>query len=399
MKVLHVVGSMDPNSGGVSQAVRTMIKGLCTQAIASEVLCLQRYKPKGQDNFAVHFAGPTLSAWHFSPGFETWLKINMSGFDIVVVHGLWQYHTYAVVRVLNRLSENATKVFIMPHGMLDPWFQKAKGRKIKAVRNWLLWQLAERFMIKNADGVLFTSETEKILAQKTFKGYEPKSESVVGLGVEHPPQYCPQMKIEFEQQCPREKTDGYLLFLGRIDPKKGLSILVEAYVALQKEGRSLPELVICGPGIQSDYGQALQKSAGKSSGIYFNDMVSGEAKWGAFYGCEAFILPSHQENFGIAVAEALACGKPVLISDQVNIYQQIVKNQAGLVESDSVAGVKELLKRWTNLSYTQKAKMNSSASQTFLRQFSIIKTTQELSAAFGYTGKSWQSAELPVPNP
>jgi glycosyltransferase involved in cell wall biosynthesis len=71
-------------------------------------------------------------------------------------------------------------------------------------------------------------------------------------------------------------------------------------------------------------------------------------KWGVLYGCEAFVLPSHQENFGIAVVEALACGKPVLISDQVNIWREIVEDGAGIAEADTEEGVVKLLKKFLN---------------------------------------------------
>jgi glycosyltransferase involved in cell wall biosynthesis len=75
-------------------------------------------------------------------------------------------------------------------------------------------------------------------------------------------------------------------------------------------------------------------------------MLEGDAKWGALHGCEAFVLPSHQENFGIAVVEALGCGRPVLISDKVNIWREISENGAGLVEEDSVEGTARLLARF-----------------------------------------------------
>jgi hypothetical protein len=83
-----------------------------------------------------------------------------------------------------------------------------------------------------------------------------------------------------------------------------------------------------------------------SACVHAVDMLSGAAKWGALYGCEAFVLPSHQENFGIAVVEALACGKPVLISDQVNIWREIVEDGAGLVEGDTEEGVEKLLRNF-----------------------------------------------------
>ncbi len=79
-------------------------------------------------------------------------------------------------------------------------------------------------------------------------------------------------------------------------------------------------------------------------------MVTGDAKWGAFFASEAFILPSHQENFGIAVAEALACGKPVLLADKVNIAEDIAEDGAGLMEMDTADGTLQLLERWIAMS-------------------------------------------------
>jgi hypothetical protein len=126
---------------------------------------------------------------------------------------------------------------------------------------------------------------------------------------------------------------------------------------------AFPDLVIAGPGWDSGYGEEVRRlidevnrsialtehrtlNTEHSACVHAVDMLSGAAKWGALYGCEAFVLPSHQENFGIAVVEALACGKPVLISDQVNIWREIVEDGAGLVEGDTEEGVEKLLRRF-----------------------------------------------------
>jgi glycosyltransferase involved in cell wall biosynthesis len=129
---------------------------------------------------------------------------------------------------------------------------------------------------------------------------------------------------------------------------------------------AFPDLVIAGPGWESDYGREvcglidvansnfaqssstldLKLKTSHSAPLHAVGMLSGAAKWGALYGCEAFVLPSHQENFGIAVVEALACGKPVLISDQVNIWREIVEDRAGLVEGDTEEGVEKLLRKF-----------------------------------------------------
>jgi glycosyltransferase involved in cell wall biosynthesis len=94
-------------------------------------------------------------------------------------------------------------------------------------------------------------------------------------------------------------------------------------------------------------------------------------KWGAFYSSEAFVLPSHQENFGIAVAEAMACELPVLISDKINIWREIEKDQAGLVDADTIDGTERTLRRWLSMLPDARKAMGFQASQSFLRRFTI----------------------------
>jgi glycosyltransferase involved in cell wall biosynthesis len=113
-----------------------------------------------------------------------------------------------------------------------------------------------------------------------------------------------------------------LLYLGRIHPKKGVDDLLKAFRRTRKEMPNVPDLVIAGPGLESKFGKAMWKLAGNDP-VYFPGMLEGPAKWGAFQGCEAFVLPSHQENFGIAVVEAMACKRAVLITNKVNIHREV----------------------------------------------------------------------------
>ena len=100
-------------------------------------------------------------------------------------------------------------------------------------------------------------------------------------------------------------------------------------------------------------------------------MLEGDAKWGAFYGCEAFVLPSHQENFGIAVVEALACGKPVLLSDKVNIWREIEEDGAAFVEPDSQEGTTRLLQRWFATGAGTRSAMGIAGRSCFEKRFTI----------------------------
>ena len=378
MKLIHVVSGMDPKNGGISQAVRTMINGLDSEGVTNEVVCMEWPMTNTIDSIRIHYVGPGRSAWQYNAALATWLDRNMDRFDAVLVHGLWQYHTYAVYKLLIKSNEKKPPVFVMPHGMLDPWFQKAKGRKFKALRNRFIWKIMEHKIVNKSDGLFFTCQTEKILAKDTFVPYNPKSEVVVGLGVHAPPLFCEEMRLAFYERCPEIKHKNYLLFLSRIHVKKGIDLLIDAYLNIKSEGYELPALVIAGPGLATSYGLQIQLQALKDKNIHFPGMLDGPAKWGAFYECEAFVLPSHQENFGIAVVEAMACSKPVLISDQVNIWREIEANKGGLVEKDDLEGTEGLLKNWVRLSAIEKNNMSGKARETYLANYAVEQAVKKL---------------------
>jgi glycosyltransferase involved in cell wall biosynthesis len=264
----------------------------------------------------------------------------------------------------------------MPHGMLDPYFQRLDVRPIKAIRNWLFWKLVEGRVVNDAAGLLFTCEEERRLARRPFRPYRPQREDIVGLGVQAPPPFDDRMTGAFQKEG-GVGGEPYLLFLGRIHPKKGVDLLVRGYAAVARKhsGRAFPRLVIAGPASDPMYLAELKAlsveicAAHALPPVIFVEMLSGDAKWGALHGCEAFVLPSHQENFGIAVIEALACGRPVLISDKVNIWREIEADGAGLVGSDSEEGVVRMLEVWLSQDSLSRQKMELQAAECFIRRF------------------------------
>jgi glycosyltransferase involved in cell wall biosynthesis len=398
--VLHLIASMDPEKGGVGKAVRLIISGLEKHGIHSDVVSLD--DPENDfcinDSFAVFALGPKKGSWQYSKKLIPWLVENIQNYDGVILHGLWLYNSYALAKIFgsakkkslkHRKGENKfPKLLIMPHGMLDPYFQKAAGRKLKAIRNWAYWKWIERKTVNNADAVLFTCEQEKLLARQSFRPYSPKLEIVVGLGVEEPPVYSDAMKRAFDGKWEQPVTTSYILFLGRVNKKKGVDVLIDAYAKICNGKSSnmssnkqeipdnvkIPALIIAGPEWELPFGRRIKKMVLEDemlrNNIFFTGMLSGDAKWGAFYGCDAFILPSHQENFGIAVVEATACSKPVLISNQVNIWREIQESGGGLIESDTQEGVVKILQAWSSLTDFQKNEMKFNARKSFERHFS-----------------------------
>ena len=112
--------------------------------------------------------------------------------------------------------------------------------------------------------------------------------------------------------------------------------------------------------------------------ITFSGMLTGNLKWGAFAAAEAFILPSHQENFGIAVVEALACGTPVLISNKINIWREIVNDACGFAAEDDVAGTRCLIERWLATPTPERREMAASARLCFANHFEINRAVDSM---------------------
>ncbi len=389
MKILRVIASMNPAHGGPSQGIRNSIPAMEALGVYNEVVSFDPPEaPFLKDiSFPIHAIGPAQGPYTYCKTLSHWLFSNLHRFHAVIIHGLWLHNSYGTYRVWKKYKKSHTRaprLYVMPHGMLDPYFQRAKSRRLKAFRNWVFWHLIERRIVNNADGVLFTCEQELLLARETFGRYHPKKELNVGYGIAEPPPSTPSLKHAFLAHCPALKDQSYWLFMSRIHPKKGLDLLLKAYLKLRTDHPNLPALVIAGPGLETDYGKNSIKLADNDPHIFFTGMLTGNAKWGALYGCEIFILPSHQENFGIAIAEALACSKPVLTTNKVNIWREVQCMGAGFIENNNLQGISRLLTKWRELPYSEKTEMAESAEKSYLRDFHIQRHAVRLTHSINH---------------
>ena len=402
MRVLRIIPVMNPSSGGPCQGIRNIVPELEKLGIHNEVVCLDdpREEFLKKDNFSITALGPAKGPWAFNANLVPWLQENLGRFDVVIIHALWLYHGYGFMKALKlykkQLADQGKDIvipryFVMPHGMLDPYFQYAPERKIKAIRNWIYWKLIERKLINNADGVLFTCMSELLLARIPFRPYHPRKELNIGYGVQSPPPFANSMAESFLEKCPQVKNHSFILFLSRIHDKKGVDLLINAYLKIHEKSQadknfppnrqSVPKLVIAGPGLETEYGKRMQQLVVNDEklrdSVLFPGMLSGDAKWGAFYLSEAFILPSHQENFGIAVVESLACGKPVLISNKVNIWQEISDLNAGIISDDTLEGTIKLLENYLLTTKEKKIEMGKQARLTYKKKFDVVEMAQQ----------------------
>ncbi|MGF6724880.1 glycosyltransferase involved in cell wall biosynthesis [Paraburkholderia sp. GAS41] len=375
MKILHLLATLDPRAGGPTEGVRQ--SGINMTALGHEVEVATVDDPSAAWLAAfplpVHALGPAKGFYGFTPKLVPWLEAHATSFDAVIVNGLWQYPGYATWKALRRLN---VPYYVFPHGMLDPWFKRTYP--LKHVKKWLYWPWAEYRVLRDATRVLFTTQEECRLARESFSLYHA-NEAVVAFGTNRPPSDAASLREAFYNAHPALRDQRLILFLGRIHPKKGCDLLLQAFAAA-RELEPAARLVMAGPDGDTWVPtlKALADELGIASRITWTGMLQGDEKWGAFYASDAFVLPSHQENFGIAVAEALACGLPALISDKVNIWREVQADGAGFVAPDSVAGTLANLTRWMQLDAIQAAAMRTQALHCFEQHFTVDAMSADL---------------------
>ncbi len=360
MKILRCIRSLDPAHGGPLESVTQSTRVLLRREHEVEIVSLDA---PGAHPFPapVHALGPVRGSYGYCARYVPWLKENRARFDAVVVHGIWQYPSFGVWRALHGTT---TPYFVFPHGMLDPWFKRTYP--LKHLKKLLYWPWGEYRVLRDAAAVLFTSEEERRLARKSFALYHAK-EVVVNYGTATPEVDWAAAQEEFFEKYPQLRGQRFFLFLGRLHEKKGVDLLIKAFASL---GGNRGQLVIAGPCADENYLKHLRGLA-RDLPVLFTGMLSGNLKWGALRAADVFVLPSHQENFGIAITEALACGTPVLISDQVNIWREVVEDGGGYAERDDLAGTQRLLERWRQVSPNERATMSARARSSFARRFEI----------------------------
>ena len=158
--------------------------------------------------------------------------------------------------------------------------------------------------------------------------------AVVSFGTSIPIGDPGKQRAAFLTRFPQLEGRQFFLFLARLHRKKGCDLLIEAFARVASAHPNL-DLVMAGPdegGLRPQLEERKRRSLGIAGRVHWTGMLEDDLKWGALRSAEAFVLPSHQENFGVAVVEALACGLPVLISDKVNIWPDIVEDGAGIVQ-------------------------------------------------------------------
>jgi glycosyltransferase involved in cell wall biosynthesis len=264
--------------------------------------------------------------------------------------------------------------------MLDPYF--IKNFPFKHIKKASYYRLIAAPVLKQAHAVLFTCEEERCLANTSYRPVVGRR-LVVRYGIDRPSVDVTRYQgrlLSLKQQLAGKDV---VLYLGRIHPKKGCDLLIRAMASLAAKHPDL-HLVMAGPdetGMVSKL-KDQARNGGVQDRITWVGPTYDEGKWFLYHLANAFILPSHMENFGMTVAEALSQGVPVLLSDKVNIFSTVVHHEAGFCASDTVQGTVSLIERWRASPQSARERMANNARQLFDSEFQAAHTAEDVANVF-----------------
>jgi glycosyltransferase involved in cell wall biosynthesis len=343
MRVLHVIPGIAPRYGGPSMAIVPMcaalnrLPGMQVEIAATDADGAGRsIDPKDLPACSVPlhlFRRDFSEQWKFSRGLAGWLWQYARDYDLLHVHALWSFSTAAACAAARR---HGVPVVVRPCGMLSPYTWERGAWKKR-----LYWLAVERRNLAGARWVHVTSpaEAREVDALRLPSRVHPV---VIPQGIDEGAWQAEVRPEYLRKRCGGRAGDRpIVLFLSRLHPKKGIvDYLLPAFARLGTDAF----LAIAGgadehePGYEGEVRAAVDR-LGLSERVALLGPVKADERWWLFDGAAAFVLPSHSENFGIVVTEAMARGVPVIVSDAVQASDHVLQAAAGRVVPLDVGAV------------------------------------------------------------
>jgi glycosyltransferase involved in cell wall biosynthesis len=324
-------------------AIHALTRALAARGLGVDVATTDDH---GQHHLAVPFGKALpwdgVRYWFFprhtrpytaSAGLLAWLVRHGSDYQIIHIHGLFSFPS-TIASLVARMAH--VPYFVQPHGSLGAWGFAQRRPVLKQAS----FRCIERAMIDRAGSLYLNTESEELEVRQ--------------LGIDRPVDIVPYamalprvdrtvFTARFRQAYPQLRSKQILLFLSRIDPKKGVDILLQAFQRIHADN-PMVALVIVGDG-QPEYLRKVKadvRNLGLDESVHFTGFLSGEAKWAAIAAADLYVLPSYSENFGIAVIEAMSGGTPVVVTRGAAVSQFVETAGGGAIAdctSDSLSQV------------------------------------------------------------
>ena len=328
MKVLHVIPSLSPIYGGPSFSTRHMVEALAALGVDLHVasttangrsesrMPLDRPVVDGGVRY-FYFPRQHPKSWTFSWPLTRWLAQHAHAYDVLHVHALFSYPTLPACWAARRTG---VPYVLSPHGTLDPWSLRFRA-----------WKKAPYLRVLERRNLLGAAAVHAVSSQEQ-RAVEALGLPIRAVTIPHGVN-APAIRDAEGRRRRSPATDDAvnILFLSRLHPKKGLELLLEAVEALT--GKLHLRLVVAGDG-DAAYVKRLQARSGSArlkKVVSFVGFVDGAEKERLLQEADLFVLPSYDENFGMAVAEAMSESLPVVVSEHVALADQVTAAGAGIV--------------------------------------------------------------------
>jgi glycosyltransferase involved in cell wall biosynthesis len=315
-----------------------------------------------QDGYGVFYFRKQTEFYKVSWQFRRWMARHASDYDLIHIHALFSFTSTTAARLARRAG---VPYVIRPLGVLNSWGMKNRRRLLKL----LSFRFVEQPILRHAVAMHYTSYGEQIEAEQSGAS---ALASVVPLEIDVGEYQKLPGPEQFFEQFPEAAGRQVVLFLSRLDAKKGLDLLLQAFAKVHAQ---FPQsvLVIAGSGEES-YVSRLRAQAqqlGLAEEIVWTGFLAGADKLSAFAAATVFTLPSHSENFGIALVEALAAGLPCVTTERVAVSEDVRKRDAGLVVPCDASAIAAALKEL--LSNPQlRTRLGANAHQLAAERFSLV---------------------------
>lgn len=327
-----------------------------------------------QDVPAIFFPRQWSEAYKYSKPLARWLDAHASDFNVVHIHAVFSHACMAAAKACRK---KGVPYIVRPLGTLDPW-----SLKQKRLRKKLFWHLSVRRMLDGAAAIHYTALPEQKMAEE-YLGLARGI--VIPLGIEVDSLDGAKKAEGHEEPDVSLNWSPYVLVLSRLHQKKGLELLVPAFLSLT-ERREFAEwkLVLAGDG-DAEYVSSLQRLVerkGAKGRIIFAGWLEGARKRAALRRASLLALTSYQENFGLCIIEALACGVPVIVSPHVNLAQDIQAERAGWVTKLDHDALTETLAEALRRKAEREAR-GRAGRELVKKRFTWAAVTVELLALYG----------------
>ena len=363
-RILRIIHTLDPTLGGPSNVIIDNSLALIKKGYSIHILTSDKKNKfhKYHKKIKIFNKGPSINNYGLNFRLLLWLYRNRKNYDFFIIHELWRFYTL-LARIFLK------NYYVFTHGQLDPFFKK---NLLKRLKKQAYWFLIEKKNLIKSNSILLTSENEKKTLNNTYVKTDGINMNVIKYGIYKKKNNKKKISKAFYKKFKFLKNKKFYLFLGRFHEKKGCEIIIETIHRMKKNFKDI--VLMAGPLCDSKYEKKIINLISKhklQKKIIVSDMIIDDVKWGAIQESKAMILPSHGENFGVSLVESLSLAKPVLTTNKVNIFNEILKYDAGLISNNNTNSFKKIFLKFNKYNMKKINKMSLNAKKCFNDKFNL----------------------------